>query len=373
MVKINILRGTYARREFHLKWSYWNLISYFKEEFEDLKIEFKFFTSLSNPRIYDCDFLFLDSTGFPQIKEKGKVNSYVDIEFLKEISSKNNNLIWFDMRDSAGTTQFEVLPYVKKYVKRQLYKDWNFYKKQLYGGRYYTDFYNKHFGIKDEEEYHYELLDDKYKKKIILGWNCGVFRYFNWIDFNKYDRYLENIKFFFNIKTNRNVLFPIRKYENHNKKYDIFFHCNLNIKRNSIRFQRSKLYELLENSYSNFSENYRIPVGDYYKKIINSKICVASHGWGEGSEREFIATTLGVPFLAPNMSHIDCWPNLYVENKTYISYDLDFKNLRNKIDNLLGDELLQKELVENAQEVLRNIRNEKGKKYFIDKILEIIK
>ena len=32
----------------------------------------------------------------------------------------------------------------------------------------------------------------------------------------------------------------------------------------------------------------------------------------------------------------------------------------------------QKELVENAQEVLRNIRNEKGKKYFVNKILEII-
>ena len=143
-------------------------------------------------------------------------------------------------------------------------------------------------------------------------------------------------------------MFPIRKYDNHNKKYDIFFQGNLNLKRNTIRFQRSKLYELLENSYSNFSANYRIPFSDYHEKIINSKICVASHGWGEGSEREFIATTHGVPFLAPNMSHIDCWPNLYLENKTYISYDLDFKNLRNKIENLLGDEPLQKELVENA-------------------------
>ena len=144
------------------------------------------------------------------------------------------------------------------------------------------------------------------------------------------------------------------------------------MKRNSVRFQRSKLYELLQQNYKNFSENHRIPVGDYYKKIINSKICVASNGWGEGSEREFIATTLGVPFLAPNMDHIDCWPNLYIEDKTYISYDLDFKNLKDKIDNLLRDELMQKELVQNAQEVLRDIRNEKGKKYFVNKILEIL-
>tara|TARA_B110000027_G_scaffold121101_1_gene135023 strand:+ start:2897 stop:4018 length:1122 start_codon:yes stop_codon:yes gene_type:complete len=373
MIKINILRGTYSRREFHLMWTYWSLISYFKKEFDDLKIEFKFYINLDNPKIYDCDFLFLDSTSFPKIKEGEKVLTYVDIEFLKKIRLKNNNLIWFDMRDSAGTTQFEVLPYVRKYVKRQLYKDFNFYKKQLYGGRNYTDFYNKNFGIKDDEEYHQELLDDKYKEKIVLGWNHGVFRHFNWIDFNKYDLYLENLKFFLNIKSTKDVLLKLRKYENWNKKYDIFFHCNKNIKRNSIRFHRSKLYELLQNNYINFSENYRIPVGEYYKKIINSKICVTSHGWGEGSEREFIATTFGVPFLAPNMSHIDCWPNIYIENKTYISYDLDFKNLRNKIDNLLSNELLQKELVENAQEVLRNIRNNTGKKFFIDKILEIIK
>ena len=372
MIKINILRGTYSRREFHIKWTYWSLISYFKEEFNDLKIEFKFFTKLNNPKIYDCNFLFLDSTAFPQIKEKGKVNNYVDINFLKEINLKNNNLIWFDMRDSAGTTQFEVLPYVRKYVKRQLYKDQNFYKKHLYGGRYYTDFYNKNFGIIDEEEYHYELLNDKYKEKIILGWNLGVFKYFNWIDFNKYDLYLENLKFLFNIKTNRDVLLPMRGYQSQKKEYEIFFHCNKNMKRNSVRFQRSKLYELLQQNYKNFSENYRISIGDYYKKIINSKICVASIGWGEGSEREFIATTLGVPFLAPNMDHIDCWPNLYIENKTYISYDLDFKNLKDKIDNLLRDEPMQKELVQNAQEVLRDIRNEKGKNYFIEKILQII-
>ena len=32
------------------------------------------------------------------------------------------------MRDSAGTTQFEVLPYVKKYIKKQFYTE----KKNLY-------------------------------------------------------------------------------------------------------------------------------------------------------------------------------------------------------------------------------------------------
>ena len=88
MIKINILRGTYARREFHLKWYFWNLISFFKKEFEDLKIKFKFFTDLSDPRIYDCDFLFLDSTRFPQNKKKA--HTYVDIEFLKEMKQCSN-------------------------------------------------------------------------------------------------------------------------------------------------------------------------------------------------------------------------------------------------------------------------------------------
>ena len=46
------------------------------------------------------------------------------------------------MRDSAGTTQFEVLPFVKKYIKKQFYKDKKLILK-LKGGRFYTDHYIK--------------------------------------------------------------------------------------------------------------------------------------------------------------------------------------------------------------------------------------
>ena len=58
------------------------------------------------------DHLFLNSRSFPN------KNDRIDVENLKKIYLKNNNLYWFDMRDSAGTTQFEVLPYVKKYIKK---------------------------------------------------------------------------------------------------------------------------------------------------------------------------------------------------------------------------------------------------------------
>ena len=43
-------------------------------------------------------------------------------EKIENISTKNPNIIWFDLSDSAGTTVFEIMPYVKKYAKNLMTK-----------------------------------------------------------------------------------------------------------------------------------------------------------------------------------------------------------------------------------------------------------
>ena len=62
------------------------------------------------------------------------------------------------------------------------------------------------------------------------------------------------------------------------------------------------------------------------------------------------------------MSNIITWPNVNQDNVTYISYDLDFKNLKDKIEYILNNDRKRKELVSNSQEVLRNVYKDEGKK-----------
>ena len=150
--------------------------------------------------------------------------------------------------------------------------------------------------------------------------------------------------------------------------YDVHVH-----NRNSVSFQRIQLLKNLKSNFPNYKfDNNKLKTKDYYKKLLDSKICISGYGWGEVCYRDFEAITCGVPFLTADMSNIITWPNIYQDNETYISYDLDFKNLKNKIENILNNDPKKKELVLNSQEVLRNVYKDEGKKYFVNKILEII-
>ena len=91
------------------------------------------------PDFFDCDYTFVsnkfftDNYKFKLLDKSNFLKKFISnkIEFKKiaENLSKKKNLIWFDLTDSAGTTQFEVLPFVKRYVKGQLYKDKDLYRK----------------------------------------------------------------------------------------------------------------------------------------------------------------------------------------------------------------------------------------------------
>ena len=68
----------------------------------------------------------------------------------------------------------------------------------------------------------------------------------------------------------------------------------------------------------------------------NSKVSVGSYGWGEVCYREFEAITCGTAIMCPDMSLIETWPNIYIDNETYLSYDLDFKNFEQKLSHLIS-------------------------------------
>ena len=93
------------------------------------KIDKEFLTSdliIINSRIYT-------DTKLNLFKKKFNIKlNHNFLDPLKKISKKNSNIVWLDLSDSAGNTQFEVLPLVKKYVKKQFYKDKSFYKKNFF-------------------------------------------------------------------------------------------------------------------------------------------------------------------------------------------------------------------------------------------------
>ena len=364
--KIHILINEEARR-LGLYYGFWNWFFLFQKNLKDLEIEVNFFSSIKK-NFFQADHLFLNSRSFPE------VDGHVNLEYIQEIYKKNKNLYWFDMRDSAGTTQFEVLPFVKKYVKKQLYKDKKIYFNKIKGGRFHTDYYINTHTIKDFKDYNQELLNPKYLKKLTLGWNLGVAFFFDYVEFSKIDYYLEFLKFKYLDKMEYKMKLPF--YENWNEdkiKYDYFSLMNTKFYRESVGFQRIKLKKVLENlKNKNGIIKGRFNKKKYYETLRNSKVSIGAFGWGEICYREFEAIMCGTAFMTADMSKIETWPNIYHDGHTYLSYDLEFENLENNLNILINDISLRKKLVINSKSILENCHLQTGKKYFLNKILEII-
>ena len=207
---------------------------------------------------------------------------------MKKIYFKNRNLYWFDTRDSAGTTQFEVLPFVKKYIKKQFYINKKIYTQELKGGRFYTDFYSRKYNLKDAIEYDQETLNEKYTSKLILGWNLGASFFFDEINSTKFDYLLEFFKFKFLGKNSYSKKLPYySNWETDEKKNDFISLMNQDFKRNSVGFQRQKLLEKLKMINKKKIVSGRLNRKQYYEVLRNSKVCVGAYGWGEVCYREF--------------------------------------------------------------------------------------
>ena len=90
--------------------------------------------------LFECDVLIISSWYVGrELKWWGTEDEKL-YEFLANAKSKVKKVIWFDISDSTGTTQFLVLPYVDKYLKCQILNEKTRYLKKYYANRIFTDY-----------------------------------------------------------------------------------------------------------------------------------------------------------------------------------------------------------------------------------------
>ena len=126
-----------------------------KRKLLDLGYKITFYFKLSK-KLLDCDILILISKPTQKIIDEKSINTKNNnalLEYLSEIRSKVKKIIWFDNSDSSSVTNFEVMPYVDIYLKKQILINKSLYNSNFYGGRIFTDFYHKKFKIIDKKIY----------------------------------------------------------------------------------------------------------------------------------------------------------------------------------------------------------------------------
>jgi len=272
-------------------------------------------------------------------------------EIAKEILFLKNNfskVVYFDDSASPTTIRFDIFKYVDQYWKRAVLKEKSLYSKKFYGGRLFSDYYHKNFGINDETPIYSQISEEKIMSKLKIAWNIGIGAYpvhSNSLR-NKYYPFIRRTSTALSIFPHifpreyiiqnyiDEMLCQLRKeviFQNKEMKFSARFDATPYS--NSVGYQRRILDEKIKNN-SIFNKGF-IQKWDFIKETHSIYSIISPFGWGEVCYRDFEAALGGAFLVKPNMEHIDTWPNIYA-NGLYFSLDWDLQNF-NEIEGIFDN------------------------------------
>lgn len=356
-----------------------------RKRLRDRGYEIKVFYGVE-PRLLECDVLCLISKPThsilgdcgPQYQEDGPI-----VQLLKKARAGCGKVIWMDDSDSTSVTHFELMPYVDLYLKKQVFVDKTLYQAPLYGGRIFSDFYHRAFGIEDETLFdQFYPLDEKDRDKLRVSWNIGLGNMYNAFTWRSLvSRYFPD---YFSVDYDVPFIDPAGE-----RPVDMFLRTSANLGRNSVAFHRQEtlrqLTDILErritisgmigNTVSRPTEaskrhlpevGGRLPTKVYRDIMVHTKIAPSPFGWGEIGVRDYEAFIFGAVLLKPDMTHMASWPDIFIPGETYVPVKWGFEDLEAQIDDLLANEKERLRIARNGQEAYRQSISREGHEAFCD-------
>lgn len=327
-----------------------------KNDFLKSNISFSFYNNfiLMNKTILYSDIIIIDyrilreSYGVNLWTEETQNEIILKIKSLRRFSIK---IILFDTGDSSGSRMFWLTPHVDLHWKKQLLIDTSEYlinkgdeSLMCWIGKDYTP-----------SNIPYKALMKEDISKLKVAWNIGMLDYRKF-PFSRHYPFgtswlLNSLYKLPDFKTNfelKNILTVYRGSTSADSRYSM---------------QRKYLIEQLK-SISAYNTNVitgsPIPKKDYLKEVNDSKVIISPFGWGEVCYRDFESIIGGSLLLKPSMSHINTYPNVYVNDYSYVEIDWNFSDLEkilSKIDCNFSD---YHKIIINGQNILKEAQSNAG-------------
>jgi hypothetical protein len=267
-----------------------------------------------------------------------------DESILGKMRDRFEKVIYLDDTASADELNCTVFPYVDYYLKKQIHRDKATYLSPSYGKRAFTNYYHEKYDIEDDNEEIRPALSQNHIDKIKLGWNLGIGCYPKTKYRNGLARRvhpvlgLNGIKLLYKSPLKYN--FPKPHLNKISARYGMTFD------RKTVAFHRS-IYEDTVNNSALFLTG-RVPIKLYNQELRQVRATFSPFGWGEVCFRDFEAIINRSVLIKPDMSHIETWPDVYQDGKTYISVDWDGHNLEEKSLELLNNPSVMDGISQNA-------------------------
>lgn len=311
-----------------------------ERQLKEQGIALKTFYDYKDEGLKDTDTLIVYNR---YLKKQFKSNDQL-ISCLVDLKREVKNLIWFDAADSSGTKDFFVIPYVDIFLKKQILRD----------TRYYTGAQgNKSVRIwleKDPVEHEFIPCPENMLHKIRIGWN---------LSYSDYRPYNPRLKLY--ISNNVGYWFyPNHFYEiEKDRPLDLTFRGTVKYAdQDQVSFQRNKVLAMLDSLKLNIAHGKMVSRNQYLHELSNSKVSISPFGWGEVCYRDFESFICGSLLIKPSMNHVITFPDIFLDNETYIPVRWDLEDLQCKAENIVGNYGQFKHIAKNGQESYLRVIND---------------
>ncbi|MDO8598875.1 MAG: hypothetical protein Q7S02_02100 [bacterium] len=283
-------------------------------------IALRFFTEATSHALA-CDVLCVSSKFFRTWWD-GAGGTRVE-EFLQAARKYTTAILWFDISDSTGTTQFRVLPYVDRYCKGQLLRDRTQYRERYYGSRIFSDFAHRQFGVHDPDagppHLNHAPTDDQLKK-VATSWNSGLAHYGN---------AGVRLSRCWHLAPWAPRWYPSRwTSPKHMRAIAVSCRIGTRYDRNTIAEPRRRIQSLLQRR---GIQTGKLDRRTYVAELRQSRIAVSPFGLGEITLRDFEIILCGAAMMKQDMSHVETWPNLW-DATQYLPFRWDLADFDAQLD-----------------------------------------
>lgn len=305
-----------------------------------------------------CDVLAIESRALRGRWQNGDAQ-----RILESAARRNPRIAYFDIQDSTGTLRPQALPFVRRYFKNQLLRDRSLYRESHYGGRLFTDFAHRQFGIVDREALRSEpVADSADLAKLEVGWNAGFADYGPGGILRR--EIYRRVPLSPLIRRPSGFADPAAA-----RPVGLGFRMTRRYARETVAFQRTETAMRL-----GIGDEPRLGRGAFMRELARTRVVVSPFGWGEINLRDYEACIAGAAIVKPDMSHLETWPDLFVAGETYLPYRWDFDDLPDVVAGALGDESSTRAIAARAQASYRAaVASDQGDKAFCERFIALMR
>lgn len=235
--------------------------------------------------------------------------------------------IFVDTSDSAGWLHVKLLPIVHAYAKGQMLRDRTAYLAPQYGYRAFANYYHQEFGVTDaapawsDPVPEASLLD-----KLRVAWNTGL------ADYSLFGP--ARMALYGRLPQSALLRSPsARGAPDGARPLAVSCRFGTRYARATVAAQRGMIRERMADRMSVDKISRR----RYIAELCRAQVVVSPFGWGEITLKDFEVFLTGGLLFKPDMSGIETWPDLFVDDQTYVAHRWDLGDFDECLDAILAD------------------------------------